>query len=193
MTRFQMPKAVKITGRSSTITNSFCNSIIPVIPPTATDITEALNILEMSEDSYGCAYCGDTASEWDHLRPLVINRHPTGYISEIQNLVPACGKCNQSKGNKHWEVWMTSNAKLSPATRAVHDIERRIACLHRYEQWRTPTCVDFASIVGSELWTTYWENREKVLVTMTQAQVIADQIREKVAHERSQSSGCDTS
>jgi hypothetical protein len=30
---FRMPRPVKITGRSSSITNSFINSIIPVIPP----------------------------------------------------------------------------------------------------------------------------------------------------------------
>jgi hypothetical protein len=30
---------------------------------------------------------------------LVEEKEPIGYISEIRNLVPVCGKCNQSKGN----------------------------------------------------------------------------------------------
>jgi hypothetical protein len=184
MSQFQMPKAVKITGRSSTITNSFCNSIIPLITPSVEEVSEALNILEMNEDNYGCAYCGDTASEWDHLRPLVMDRHPTGYISEIQNLVPSCGKCNQSKGNKPWQTWINSSAKPSPRTRGIHDLERRVACLQRYEQWRLPTNVDFASIVGPELWATHWGNRDKVLAAMTEAQVIANQIQKAVADER---------
>lgn len=180
---FKMPNAVKITGRSSTITNSFCNSIIPVLYPSPADVTEALDILCMSTDNYGCSYCGDTASEWDHLRPLVVDRHPTGYISEIQNLVPACGKCNQSKGNKDWHMWIISGAKLSPATRCIGDLEERISRLTRYEAWRTPTNVDFESLTGAELWRLHWENRDEVLSTMKSAQEVADRIKELVANE----------
>jgi endonuclease I len=47
----------------------------------------------------------------------VLKKKPTGYISEIHNLVPACGKCNQSKGNKEWRQWMLSDATLSPKTK----------------------------------------------------------------------------
>jgi len=112
-----MPKPMKITGRSSSITNAFINSIIPVIPPTEEEVKEALSILGMSKERFECAYCGATASEWDHLRPLVMDKQPTGYISEIHNLVPSCGKCNQSKGNKDWRTWMLSDAKLSPKTK----------------------------------------------------------------------------
>ena len=81
-------------------------------------VWEALAILGMDESSFCCSYCGDTASEWDHFRPLVKDRKPTGYISEIHNLVPACGKCNQSKGNKEWKTWMLSAAALSRKQRA---------------------------------------------------------------------------
>ena len=97
-----MPTPVKIMGRTSSITNSFVNSIIPVIEPTEQQIKRALRILEIDPQSVVCAYCGDRSTEWDHLNPLVSNKQPTGYISEIANLVPACGKCNQSKGNKPW-------------------------------------------------------------------------------------------
>ncbi len=99
---FRMPTPMKITGRSSSITNSFVTSIIPTIVPTEQQVKEALAVLGMDKDTFECAYCGDTASEWDHLRPLVLKKEPTGYISEIHNLVPSCGKCNQSKGNKSW-------------------------------------------------------------------------------------------
>lgn len=108
-----MPKAVRITGRSSSITNSFVNGIVPVIRPSDAEIDEALEVLRMSAEVV-CAYCGDRATEWDHLRPLVQNQRPTGYIHEIHNLVPACGKCNQSKGNKPWREWMFGPARLSP-------------------------------------------------------------------------------
>ncbi|KJL26043.1 HNH endonuclease [Microbacterium foliorum] len=108
---FAMPKPVRITGRSSSITNSFVNGVIPVVVPTESELQEALEILGMREH-VTCSYCGDTSTEWDHFRPLVEKQRPTGYISEIHNLVPACGKCNQSKGNKHWLTWMRSTARL---------------------------------------------------------------------------------
>ncbi len=105
LAHFKMPKPVKISGRSSSITNSFVNAIIPVIVPTEPEVAKALEILGMG-DRPVCSYCGDPFTEWDHLRPLIVDKKPTGYISEIHNLVPACGKCNQSKGNKHWRTWM---------------------------------------------------------------------------------------
>ena len=94
---FRMPTPMKITGRPSSITNAFINSIIPVISPTTDEeVKNALDILDMTPELFQCAYCGGTASEWDHLRPLVKDKKPTGFISEIHNLVPSCGKCNQS-------------------------------------------------------------------------------------------------
>src|SRR5689334_15042184 len=85
LTSFKMPKPVKITGRASSITNSFINGIIPVVFTTNEEVQTALSILGMLE-SVRCAYCGDAYTEWDHLRPLVLGKKPTGYISEIHNL-----------------------------------------------------------------------------------------------------------
>jgi len=99
-----MPTPMKITGRSSSITNAFINSIIPVVLPSAEEVKQALEILGMTAETFQCAYCGSIASEWDHLRPLVKGKKPTGYISEIHNLVPSCGKCNQSKVIKNGKL-----------------------------------------------------------------------------------------
>lgn len=173
-----MPNPVKITGRSSSITNSFINSIIPVIRPTEEQVRKMLEILGMDHDSFQCAYCGDKASEWDHLRPLVKNKQPTGYISEIHNLVPACGKCNQSKGNKPWAEWMVSEAKLSPKSRGIGDIDERMKRLRAYEQWEQPTQIDFENVVGSELWNLHWQNCEQVQAAMRNAQLTADKIKQ---------------
>ncbi|RUO71588.1 HNH endonuclease [Pseudidiomarina salinarum] len=174
---------MKITGRSSTITNSFINSIIPVIVPTNNQVKEALDILGMDHDKFQCAYCGDRASEWDHLRPLVQNKKPTGYISEIHNLVPACGKCNQSKGNKPWHMWIMSSAKLSPKSRGVTDLHERIQNLQKYEAWLEPTKIDFESVVGKEIWDEHWANWELVQSTMRRAQVLAADINKAIAIE----------
>lgn len=177
---FRMPTQIKITGRSSSITNAFINSIIPVAHPSDGQVKKALEILGMSPESFQCAFCGDTATEWDHLRPLVVNKKPTGYISEIHNLVPCCGKCNQSKGNKPWAAWMRSDARLSPKTREIRDIELRFQRLTAYEQWEKPTRMNFEMILGDEVWTQHWENHEKVQDAMKQSQVLAEKIKKTI-------------
>ncbi len=177
---FKMPKPVKITGRSSSITNSFVNSIIPVIQPTEGQVKEALTILGIL-DNYQCVYCGDTATEWDHLRPLVLNKKPTGYISEVQNLVPACGKCNQSKGNKNWGAWMVSDAPLSPKKRNIPDIKERIEKLKKYETWGTAIQMDFQEILEKEDWEQHWKNCERIQETMRNAQILAAKINVEIA------------
>ena len=178
---FRMPTPMKITGRSSSITNSFINSIIPVVQPTAEQVEEALSVLGMDHESYCCAYCGDKASEWDHLRPLVKDKKPTGFISEIHNLIPSCGKCNQSKGNREWEAWMRSTARLSPATRGIPDLDARIEKIRAYDRWGKPSKVDFENIVGPEIWAQHWENWSKIQSLMKEAQVLAQQINQTVA------------
>ena len=178
---FRMPTPMKITGRSSTITNAFVNSIIPVIYPTEEQVRESLQILGMDSDSICCSYCGSTFTEWDHLRPIVKDRKPTGYVSEIHNLVPACGKCNQSKGNTAWRQWMYSDAKLSPRSRRVGDIDVRAERLKAYENWGTPIVVDFAAIVGQDDWKQHWDNWKTIQTAMQDAQRLADRINQLVA------------
>jgi len=174
---FKMPVKMKITGRSSSITNSFVSSIIPSIKPEEADIRECLRILELDPDNLRCAYCGDTATQWDHLRPLVSGKKPTGYISEIRNLVPTCGKCNQSKGNKYWKDWIKSNAKRSPKTRQVKDLDSRIKRLERYEKWGKVSPIDFATMVDKKLWRQHWQNCEDLHKKLERCQEVADKVR----------------
>ncbi|PJF38182.1 MAG: HNH endonuclease, partial [Phototrophicales bacterium] len=126
------------------------------------------------------SYCGNTVTEWDHLRPLVIDKKPTGYISEIHNLVPSCGKCNQSKGNKPWRQWMFRDAKLSPKSKGVTDIEERARHLSAYEKWSTPTKLDFASIVGLAVWEEHQENLESVQALLRKSQELAEKIKRTI-------------
>lgn len=177
---FWMPSVQTMVSRKSSITNAFVNAVIPTIPPTAEEIEESLGILGIDPVDLRCAYCADRATEWDHLRPLVIKRRPTGFISEIANLVPACGKCNQSKGNKPWRDWMMSTAKLSPTGRGVADVLLKINRLEEYERWRTPKCVDFEDIVGAEEWANYWTLCENVIEELRACQLVADSIRARI-------------
>ena len=177
---FKMPNAVKITGRTSSITNSFVNGIIPCIQPSAEEIKEVLDILDMTLDNMRCAYCGGQYTEWDHFRPLVINKRPTGYISEIHNLVPACGKCNQSKGNSYWKDWILGDAKLSPKNRNVENLVDIIIRLEKYESWSNTKRIDFEAIVGKETWEKHWENCERLHKVMQESQQLSDEIKQTI-------------
>lgn len=180
---FAMPVPVQIAGRISSITNAFISSIVPAIMPTEEEVAASLQILELNPADLQCAYCGDKASEWDHLRPLVIDQRPTGYISEIRNLVPSCGKCNQSKGNKNWRDWIISEARLSPKTRGIPNLPKRIERLEAYETW-SPSAqrLNLQELVGEDLWRKHWQNWQDLLDAMrrchTHAQDIANKLRD---------------
>src|SRR5450631_2710457 len=172
----QLPASISVTGRSSSITNAFISAIIPVIEPTEQEELDALRILQIDPLDIRCAYCGDKATEWDHLRPIISNQDPTGYITEIANLVPSCGKCNQSKGKSYWRSWMEGPAKLSPTTRGIPNLERRIKSLERYESWRQPHKIDFEACVGPELWKRHRENWKSTLQLLKNSQELASEI-----------------
>jgi len=189
----RMPAPGNIMSRSSSITNAFVNSLIPIVTPSEEEVLEALQILQINPDHQTCAYCGDTATEWDHLRPLVSGQKPTGFITEIANLVPACGKCNQSKGNQPWRGWINSNARLSPKSRGIPDLNSKIECLGDFEKWRKVAPINFEEIVDPEMWTTHWENRKRVIDEMKTSQELAARIRkviiEKYATQHSEHAG----
>lgn len=180
MNVFSMPKPVNITGRTSSITNSFVNGIIPSISPTEQELRKCLEILHLDPKELRCAYCGERYTELDHLRPIVSRKKPTGYITNIYNLVPACGKCNQSKGNKNWKDWMLSDAPLSPKTRGVKDIAEKISRLEEFEKWKEIEPIDFESLVGKELWSKHWDNCDKLHLMMKEAQEVAIQVKRKI-------------
>ncbi len=177
---FRMPNPVKITGRTSSITNAFVNGIIPVVEPTDEEIDDALATLGMTRDTICCAYCGDTYTEWDHFHPLILDKGPTGFISEIHNLVPACGKCNQSKGNKEWKKWIYSDATLSPKTRGIKDLDSRVAKLDVYDKKYVPFKCNFEELAGTELWESHWNNHRKLLDLMKECQKTSDEIKERI-------------
>jgi hypothetical protein len=141
---------------------------------------EALAVLEMTPEQIRCAYCGDQHTEWDHLRPIIGGKKPTGYITEIANLVPACGKCNQSKGGYHWREWMLGSAAQSPKSRGIPNIDRKVMLLERYEAWRTPVRVDFDRVVAPELWQKHLQNCQDVLTLLANSQTLAKEIRKLI-------------
>lgn len=177
---FWMPAVQTMVSRKSSITNAFVCAIIPVIAPSLDEIEQALTILNIDPRKLTCSYCGDKASEWDHLRPLVRKRRPTGFITEIGNLVPACGKCNQSKGNKPWREWMLSMAPLSPTGRNIADVAERVVRLEAYECWRPPTLVTFETILSPDESNKYWKLCEDVIEELQKCQEVANELRVRI-------------
>jgi len=176
--KFRMPTPVTITGRTSSITNSFVNGIIPRISPTEEQIKKILSLLGMDDETIKCAYCGSKFTEWDHFRPLVENKMPTGYISEIDNLVPSCGKCNQSKGNKNWKEWIMGDAKLSPKTLCISNLHVIVQRLEAFSEYSNPIKLDFEEIVGKERWQGHWDNCNSLHHQMKESQKLSNEIRE---------------
>lgn len=174
---FRMPRPIKITNRTSSITNSFVNGIIPIIQPTEGEVLAVLAVLEMKSNDVRCAYCGDPSTEWDHFEPIVAEKRPTGFITEIANLVPACGKCNQSKSGSPWRTWISGPAAKSPKTRGIPDLNQRIKRLERFDRkfkrWR----IDFQSVVPAKLWKAHWENHDKLLQMMQDSLKISELVK----------------
>jgi 5-methylcytosine-specific restriction endonuclease McrA len=177
---FKMPGGFAVTGRATSIRNVFVAAIVPIARPSADEIRQALEILALDPRDLRCCYCGDTATEWDHLRPLVKDGRPTGYPSSIRNLVPSCGKCNQSKGKSDWKKWMLGAAPRSPSVRKVQDIEQKIARIERYELWSNCVALDFKALVSPKLWDEYYAMQGEILVKMQDAQKIALQIAREI-------------
>lgn len=55
-----------------------------------------------------CAYCGEPATAIDHITPIT-----KGGTSEWENLAPACGSCNSSKGNRLLLTFLLVRKKVS--------------------------------------------------------------------------------
>lgn len=173
-------KPPRLTSRKSTLTTLFVSTLTPYIEPTEAEVEEALSILDMSRGRCLCAYCGDKKTEWDHFRPVVSNCAPTGFITEIANLVPACGKCNQSKGGRYWKDWMLGKAKHSPRTRGIADLEKRVTCLEKFEAWRKPVQIQYDVIASPERWEKHKKYLADVLEILAEAEILAIQLRKEV-------------
>jgi len=168
-------QALKITSRTSVMSNVFVQAVMPVIQPTAGELADGLSALR--NDGSECVYCGDRATDFDHLMPLVKHGQPTGYITEPGNMVPSCGPCNQSKSGQEWRAWMLGPARLSPSSRGIAGVPERIAAIENFIAWRGPVQIDFAAAAG-EAWSTYREHLEGIKAAMVAAQKEADAVRD---------------
>jgi hypothetical protein len=177
---FRLPPPQTMVARKSTLTNAFVSALIPSFVSTVEEIDEALRILGLDPFDLRCSYCGGLWHTWDHLRPLVKDCEPSGHITEIANLVPACSPCNSSKGASHWKKWMFGKAKGSPLTRRIPDLEIRAKHLTEFENWRIPIKIDFKAVLGEADWNQYWSLHDDVVNDMKKAQTVANQLRDRI-------------
>jgi 5-methylcytosine-specific restriction endonuclease McrA len=63
-------------------------------------------LIVLDRDGHTCVYCGEDATQTDHVIPISKGGHPT----DLLNLVACCKKCNVSKGNRSEAVFLARTA-----------------------------------------------------------------------------------
>ncbi|MDQ8191568.1 HNH endonuclease [Roseibacillus persicicus] len=180
---YQPPGGESIGARASAMRSAFVRSLIPNVPPSERELADAFSLLKLDADDLRCVYCGDPSTEWDHFFPVMRKGRPTGYLTRIQNLVPACGKCNQSKGNRDWKDWMTSAAPLSPTTRGVSKLSQRVRRLQAFEAWGAEAVVDFETVLGSDAMKQHNDYLKQILSLMNEAEAHSKALRTALLDE----------
>lgn len=81
----------------ATTTHTYCPAHQPPTPPrphhTGTSTYRRLRTTILNRDHHTCAYCGQPATEVDHITPIRL-----GGTSTPDNLTAACRTCNRRKG-----------------------------------------------------------------------------------------------
>ena len=168
---YNMPNIKKsVVARTTTIRGAFVLSILSNINTdtkiSEEDLNSHLKVLNMTKATICCAYCGGEFNSWDHINALVKDKAPSGYINEINNLIPSCSACNSSKGGKEWYEWM--NAKKG-RMKKIYDndrksYEKRIELIKEYtKQFPAKRNMKLANIKNLEEWINLEKNMNSVL------------------------------
>ncbi|MCT2398585.1 HNH endonuclease [Novosphingobium mangrovi (ex Huang et al. 2023)] len=184
-------RPLKITSRTSSVTNGFVQAILPDALPDREEHGAILAMLEQNPNRLTCVYCGDPAQHWDHLNPYVKGKRPSGYLNEARNLVPACGPCNTSKSGHDWRAWMFGNAKGSPATRGIPNLNTLAARIDNMVALSELKPIDLRTMIDPELWNRYWSRLEEIEALLIAAQREAAEIQEQIAACVRHSSGAE--
>lgn len=174
--RFKLPAKANLKGRSSTISNAFAISITPYIYPSADEVNNFYISLDIQEGQ--CGYCLGYANAMDHIKPLVTNGLPTGYITDIHNLVPCCSACNSSKGKKDFSEWYLSQNNVNRLhKRGLNDkdIQKRFNIILNYIS-RIGEPLNYKEILGDDLWNEYLARRTNLIAALRENQEFCDKL-----------------
>ena len=185
--RFKLPTKSNLKNRTSTISNAFAIAITPYIRPKDVEMDRFLEELQLKNGQ--CAYCLGKANAMDHVKPLVTNGLPTGYITEIRNLVPCCSACNSAKGAQEFKTWYKSKKnveRLHNEGLTDDQIEKRFEILSEYVN-KIPNPIDYKTILGDELWQEFLERKDNMIKLLKENQSFCDKlnaiIKEKINSE----------
>ena len=184
-TKFKMPACQNLKNRSSTINNAYATSITPLVRPNDKDeIDQYYKELGVKENQ--CVYCLKEGNGVDHLKPLVKDGMPSGYITDIHNLVPCCSRCNSSKGSKSFKDWYKSdnNAKrLKDLGLDDNAINERYKKISDYEN-KIPGPIDYEKIVGKEKWDEYKKRKSDLIKQLEDDQKFLDELNKKIMSKK---------
>jgi len=182
---------LKLAGRTGTVQGAFWKAVSPHDEFDDEQLAKHLATFLREDIDPQCVYCGGEANEWDHLMPSrerdaaqSKRKKFTGFGSLLSNLVPACGKCNHSKGSKRWREWLkgeSAHARRARGRPGHKERVRQLAALERRARrdYRAPP---------EETATPLWIEYEKVLKSIADKLRRADKLAASIrAAARSQS------
>ena len=79
---------------------------------------------------------------------------------------------------------MLSDAKKSPKTRKVADLQQRINTIEKYDNLFHKTIVNLEELAGEELWNKYQKSYNSLISTMEFSQKIMDEIKQKISNHK---------
>jgi 5-methylcytosine-specific restriction endonuclease McrA len=85
-----------------------------------------------------CEYCETRkAVTLDHFYPIVRDRKPTVYGSDVWNCVPCCKECNSSKGGKTCAQWFASDtSRYNPCgTMSSHSTRKKVNLRKKFKRY----------------------------------------------------------
>jgi hypothetical protein len=110
-----------------------------------------------------CIYCGsEEPTRWDHLHPV-----SRGGDTVTGNLVPACGRCDDSKQDREVEEWVQGTSPHRPAHAELARIQADIL---RYRGQFHYEPVEFEAKLSEEQKKTYREFQRELKVLRTHLQ-----------------------
>ncbi len=179
--KFRMPGKSNLKNRSSTINNAFAIAITPYLPPSSDNLDWYYDELGINPDQ--CGYCLQESNSVDHIRPLVRKGLPTGYITNIYNLIPCCSTCNSKKGAKDFQEWYCGNdniARLHTLGLSDEQIQERFSIICRFIEKHMPEPLDYEQILGKDSWDEYKRRKDRIIEQLVDNQRFCDELKQRI-------------